>query len=106
MQREGTSLDAETGLHADAGLQARLDLAAVYRRLAYHGENDRIFSHAIIRVPAKPRDPIMCHHRITNVGETARAAFSLMKEFVRASQIQLQMEATGAELVDIPVKGV
>ncbi len=27
-----------------------------------------------------------------------------MKEFVRASRIQLQMEATGAELVEIPAE--
>ena len=45
---------------------------------------------------------VMRHHGITTVGATAREAFSLMKEFVRAARIQLQMEATGAELLEIP----
>ncbi len=44
----------------------------------------------------------MRHHGITTVGDTAREAFSLMKEFVRAARIQLMMEATGAELLEIP----
>ena len=34
----------------------------------------------------------MRHHGITTVGATAREAFSLMKEFVRAARIQLMME--------------
>jgi hypothetical protein len=41
---------------------------------------------------------------ITTVGETAREASSLMKEFVRAARIQLHMEATGAELLGIPAE--
>ena len=34
----------------------------------------------------------MRHHGVTTVGTTAREAFSLMKEFVRAARIQLMME--------------
>ena len=45
---------------------------------------------------------IMRHHGITTVGETAREAFSLMKEFVRAARIQMMMESTGQEIQEIP----
>jgi ribulose-5-phosphate 4-epimerase/fuculose-1-phosphate aldolase len=47
---------------------------------------------------------VMRHHGITTVGETAREAFSLMKEFVRAARIQLMMEATHAKLIEIPAE--
>jgi ribulose-5-phosphate 4-epimerase/fuculose-1-phosphate aldolase len=43
----------------------------------------------------------MRHHGITTVGATAREAFSLMKEFVRAARIQLMMEATGEPVLEI-----
>ena len=56
----------------------------------------------IIAALGKNRALVMRHHGITTVGETAREAFSLMKEFVRASRIQLQMQATGADLREIP----
>jgi ribulose-5-phosphate 4-epimerase/fuculose-1-phosphate aldolase len=45
---------------------------------------------------------IMRHHGITTVGETAREAFSLMKEFVRSARIQIMMESTGQEVLEIP----
>ena len=56
----------------------------------------------IVAALGQHRALVMRHHGITTVGETAREAFSLMKEFVRAARIQLQMEATGAELREIP----
>jgi ribulose-5-phosphate 4-epimerase/fuculose-1-phosphate aldolase len=43
----------------------------------------------------------MRHHGVTTVGSTAREAFSLMKEFVRAPRIQLMMEAGGGEILEI-----
>ena len=43
----------------------------------------------------------MRHRGITTVGVTAREAFSLIKESVRAARIQLLMEATGAVLSEI-----
>jgi ribulose-5-phosphate 4-epimerase/fuculose-1-phosphate aldolase len=46
----------------------------------------------------------MRHHGITTVGETAREAFSLMKEFVRAARIQIMMESTGQEVLEIPAQ--
>ncbi len=43
----------------------------------------------------------MRHHGVTTVGVTAREAFSLMKEFVRAARIQLMMEATREPVLEI-----
>lgn len=79
-----------------------------YNRTGYHdyeGLTDSFDERErIIAALGKNRALIMRHHGITTVGETAREAFSLMKEFVRASRIQLQMEATGAELLEIPAE--
>lgn len=44
----------------------------------------------------------MHHHGFTTVGATAREAFFLMKEFVRAARIQIMMEPTGQTLREIP----
>ena len=77
-----------------------------YNRVGYHDyegltdsfdERDRI-----VAALGRNRALIMRHHGITTVGVTAREAFSLMKEFVRAARIQLQMQATGAALLEIP----
>ena len=77
-----------------------------YNRTGYHGyegltdsftERDRIAA-----ALGSNRALIMRHHGITTVGETAREAFSLMKEFVRAARIQIMMESTGQELLEIP----
>jgi ribulose-5-phosphate 4-epimerase/fuculose-1-phosphate aldolase len=77
-----------------------------YNRLGYHdyeGLTDSFDERErIVTALGKNRALIMRHHGITTVGETAREAFSLMKEFVRAARIQLQMEATGADLLEIP----
>jgi ribulose-5-phosphate 4-epimerase/fuculose-1-phosphate aldolase len=77
-----------------------------YNRLGYHeyeGLTDSFEERERIAAAlGKNRALLMRHHGITTVGATAREAFSLMKEFVRAAQIQLQMEATGAELLEIP----
>jgi ribulose-5-phosphate 4-epimerase/fuculose-1-phosphate aldolase len=77
-----------------------------YNRVGYHdyeGLTDSFDERErIIAALGKNRALVMRHHGITTVGETAREAFSLMKEFVRASRIQLQMEATGAALLEIP----
>ncbi|HYZ25198.1 MAG TPA: class II aldolase/adducin family protein [Rhodopila sp.] len=77
-----------------------------YGRLGYHdyeGLTDSFDERArIVAALGNNRALLMRHHGVTTVGETAREAFSLMKEFVRAARIQLQMEATGAELLEIP----
>ena len=77
-----------------------------YNRVGYHdyeGLTDSFDERErIIAALGKNRALIMRHHGITTVGATAREAFSLMKEFVRAARIQLMMEATGAALSEIP----
>jgi ribulose-5-phosphate 4-epimerase/fuculose-1-phosphate aldolase len=45
---------------------------------------------------------VMRHHGVTTVGITAREAFSLMKEFVRAARVQLMIQATGEAVIEIP----
>jgi ribulose-5-phosphate 4-epimerase/fuculose-1-phosphate aldolase len=79
-----------------------------YNRVGYHtyeGLTDSFDERErIVAALGSNRALVMRHHGITTVGETAREAFSLMKEFVRAARIQLQMEATGAELLEIPAE--
>ena len=70
-------MDIEAAVQTHADVRARLDLAAVHGLLVRNGWGDVIFN-------------------------LAARAFSLMKAFVRAAQIQLLMEATGAELMEIP----
>jgi ribulose-5-phosphate 4-epimerase/fuculose-1-phosphate aldolase len=77
-----------------------------YNRVGYHDYEGLTDSFAerdrIVTALGRNRALIMRHHGITTVGATAREAFSLMKEFVRAARIQLMMEATGRELAEIP----
>jgi ribulose-5-phosphate 4-epimerase/fuculose-1-phosphate aldolase len=79
-----------------------------YNRVGYHDyegltdsfdERDRIAA-----ALGHNRALIMRHHGITTVGETAREAFSLMKEFVRSARIQLMMESTHASVLEIPAE--
>ena len=71
-----------------------------YNRVGYHdyeGLTDSFDERErIVAALGSNRALIMRHHGITTVGETAREAFSLMKEFVRAARIQFMMESTGA----------
>jgi len=77
-----------------------------YNRVGYHeyeGLTDSFDERErIVAALGNNRALIMRHHGITTVGATAREAFSLMKEFVRAARIQLTMEATGQPLLEIP----
>ena len=70
-----------------------------YNRVGYHeyeGLTDSFDERErIVAALGRNRALIMRHHGITTVGETAREAFSLMKEFVRAARIQIMMESTG-----------
>lgn len=77
-----------------------------YNRVGYHdyeGLTDSFDERERIAAAlGRHRALIMRHHGITTVGGSAREAFSLMKEFVRAARIQLAMEATHAKLLEIP----
>jgi ribulose-5-phosphate 4-epimerase/fuculose-1-phosphate aldolase len=76
-----------------------------YNRVGYHdyeGLTDSFDERErIVAALGGNRALVMRHHGVTTVGATAREAFSLMKEFVRAARIQLMMEATGGQLLEI-----
>ena len=44
----------------------------------------------------------MRNHGLVTVGKTVREGFVLMKYLIEAAHIQLMMQATGEELVEIP----
>jgi ribulose-5-phosphate 4-epimerase/fuculose-1-phosphate aldolase len=77
-----------------------------YRRVGYHpyegltedfGERARILA-----ALGQSRALIMHNHGLVTVGRSAREAFVLMKYLVSAAVIQLRLEATGTELIEIP----
>jgi ribulose-5-phosphate 4-epimerase/fuculose-1-phosphate aldolase len=77
-----------------------------YNRVGYHpyegitedfGERERILKHL-----GKNRALIMHNHGFTTVGKNAREAFVLMKYLMSAAEIQLRIEATGKEAIEIP----
>jgi len=77
-----------------------------YNRVGYHpyegitedfGERARILKHL-----GKNRALIMHNHGFTTVGKNAREAFVLMKYLMSAAEIQLRIEATGGEAIEIP----
>jgi len=76
-----------------------------YDRVGYHdyeGLTDSFDERErIMGALGKNRALIMRHHGVTTVGATAREAFSLMKELVRAARIQLMMQSTGEPLQEI-----
>jgi ribulose-5-phosphate 4-epimerase/fuculose-1-phosphate aldolase len=45
---------------------------------------------------------ILQNHGMLTVGKSARDAFILMRHLIEAAEIQLKMEATGGELIEIP----
>lgn len=99
-----------TGM-AIAGLKHGLRMVSqeavrFYKRIGYHayegltedfGERERINA-----ALGQNRALIMHNHGLLTVGRTAREAFILMKHLIEAAEIQLKMEATGAELIEIP----
>lgn len=77
-----------------------------YKRIGYHpyegitedfAERERILKHL-----GQNRALIMHNHGFTTVGKTAREAFILMKYLMSAAEIQLRIEATGGEAIEIP----
>ncbi len=94
-----------------AGLKSGLRMISqsamrFYQRVGYHpyegitedfGERERLIAHL-----GKNRAMILHNHGLLTVGKTAREAFVLMKTLMDAAEIQLQMEATGSDLIEIP----
>jgi ribulose-5-phosphate 4-epimerase/fuculose-1-phosphate aldolase len=77
-----------------------------YQRIGYHAyegitenfaERERINADL-----GKNRAMIMHNHGLLTVGKTARESFVLMKALLDAADIQLKLEATGSDLVEVP----
>ena len=77
-----------------------------YNRVGYHAyegiTEDFAERERINKDLAKNRAMIMHNHGLLTVGKTARESFVLMKALIEAADIQLKMQATGDELVEIP----
>ena len=77
-----------------------------YKRVGYHayegitedfGERERI-----ARDLGQNKAMILHNHGLLTVGQTAREAFVLMEHLAEAADIQIKLEATGSELIEIP----
>jgi ribulose-5-phosphate 4-epimerase/fuculose-1-phosphate aldolase len=98
-----------TGM-AIAGLKRGLRMVSqeavrFFGSLGYHpyegitedfGERERI-----LKALGQNRGLIMYNHGLVTVGKTAREGFILMKYLMSAATIQLQMEATGGEMIEV-----
>lgn len=103
-------IHTETGM-ALAGLKHGLRMVSqqamrFYKRIGYHpyegitedfGERERINADLGMN-----RALILNNHGLLTVGKTAREAYVLMRYLMSAAAIQLRMEATGSELIEIP----
>jgi ribulose-5-phosphate 4-epimerase/fuculose-1-phosphate aldolase len=99
-----------TGM-AIAGLKHGLRMVSqqairYYQRIGYHAyeglTEDFAERERINRDLGNNRAMILHNHGLLTVGKTAREAFILMQHLLEAAEIQLKLEATGAELIDIP----
>ena len=100
----------ETGM-AFAGLKSGLRMLSqpairFYKRIGYHAyegiTEDFSERERINRDLGQNRAMIMHNHGFLTVGKTAREVFILMQHLLEAAHIQLRMEATGNELIEIP----
>jgi ribulose-5-phosphate 4-epimerase/fuculose-1-phosphate aldolase len=77
-----------------------------YQRIGYHayeGITEDFDERARINKDlGKNRAMIMNHHGLLTVGKSARESFVLMKALIDAIDIQLKLECTGSEPVEIP----
>ncbi len=77
-----------------------------YKRIGYHAyegiTEDFSERERINKDLGKNRAMIMRNHGLLTVGKSAREAFVLMKALLDAAEIQLKLEATQSELVEIP----
>jgi ribulose-5-phosphate 4-epimerase/fuculose-1-phosphate aldolase len=103
-------IHGETGM-AIAGLKHGLRMVSqqalrFYNRVGYHpyeGITEDFEERArILSALGNNRALIMHNHGLVTVGTTAREAFMLMRYLVSAAEIQLRLEATGSELIEIP----
>jgi ribulose-5-phosphate 4-epimerase/fuculose-1-phosphate aldolase len=96
---------------AIAGLRSGLRMVSqqairFYNRVGYHpyeGITEDFEERARINADLGSNRALILHnHGVLTVGKTARESFVLMKYLLEAADIQLRMEATGAELIEIP----
>ena len=96
---------------AIAGLKSGLRMVSqqairFHNRVGYHpyeGITEDFGERARINAAlGQNRALIMHNHGLLTVGKTVREAFILMKYLIEAANIQLKMEATGSELIEIP----
>lgn len=77
-----------------------------YQRIGYHayeGITEDFHERARINKDlGQNRAMILHNHGLLTVGQTAREAFVLMKALLNAADIQLKLEATGSELIEVP----
>jgi len=77
-----------------------------YRRVGYHPyegiTEDFSERERILNALSDHRALVLHNHGLLTVGKNAREAFILMKYLMSAATIQLQMEATGGEVIEIP----
>lgn len=78
-----------------------------YRRLGYHSYQGIVedFSereHIVAALGPRNIALILRNHGLVTVGATPRDAFERMRDLVTACETQLMLEATGAEVVEIP----
>jgi ribulose-5-phosphate 4-epimerase/fuculose-1-phosphate aldolase len=99
-----------TGM-AIAGLKHGLRMVSqqairYYQRIGYHAyeglTEDFAERERINRDLGNNRAMILHNHGLLTVGKSAREAFILMQHLLEAAEIQLKLEATGAELIEIP----
>jgi ribulose-5-phosphate 4-epimerase/fuculose-1-phosphate aldolase len=96
---------------AISGLKSGLRMASqaalrFYQRVGYHayeGITEDFDERARINKDlGRNRALIMRNHGLLTVGKTVREGFVLMKYLIEAAQIQLMMQATGDELIEVP----
>ncbi len=79
-----------------------------YQRVGYHKyegiTEDFAERERINKALGQNRALILQHHGMLTVGKSAREAFVLMKYLLTAAEIQLKMEASGGEIIEIPAE--
>jgi ribulose-5-phosphate 4-epimerase/fuculose-1-phosphate aldolase len=99
-----------TGM-AIAGLRHGLRMVSqqavrFYQRIGYHAyegiTEDFSERKRIAKDLGDNRAMILHNHGLLTVGKSARDAFVLMQYLIEAAEIQLMLEATGGELIEIP----
>ena len=103
-------IHTETGM-ALAGLKHGLRMISqqamrFYQRIGYHPyegiTEDFSERERILKALGQNRALVLQNHGLLTVGGNAREAFILMRYLMSAATIQLKMEATGGELIEIP----